>query len=441
MHAFFENIMKKQHRSDLLVALFIAAYTIVVFAIIRFKISHFLLQSGDTAVAEQALWNTIHGDLFRQSFLDNQNNLREHLNFIQFLYLPFYAALPSVLTLYAIIQSSYGIAAYALYRHAKSSLGSISAFLVALFFLFNPIVILTNISAMHVVAVGAPLFLGCLIFYEKKHYLPWLIFMLLTVFTTEFIAPTIFALGVLAMIEKRSWKWFLPPILSSAFMYFLSVSFITIGFAKNDAIIQSFDPENLKKNNLTGRLALIEEFFRPLLYVIPFFSRFILLLGPTLLLTIFVVNKSRLASGSHLFTLVPVILSFVLLDILRRTEGRWRQTVFALAAIGTIAAIPIYNDKLELSPNKRLPQMERATTIVPADASVTVSRLMSYHFSHRSEMYLTDNQKYTDYIVLNTSFYDSKPKDSDYIRSVFSSPEYEKVMDENDIVVFAKKKL
>lgn len=54
------------------------------FPIVYFNFYGFLYDSGDTAIAEQELWNTIHGDWFYQSFLGVSNNFRDHLYFSQF---------------------------------------------------------------------------------------------------------------------------------------------------------------------------------------------------------------------------------------------------------------------------------------------------------------------------------------------------------------------
>ena len=428
-----------KEKKDFLVAIAIFLAMAFFFCILRLRVAGFNLESGDTAVAEQALWNTIHGDLFRQSFLDNHNNLVEHLNFIQFVYLPFYWAVPSLYTLYLLINFSYGTACFFLYRYAKERIGFLSACFMVLFFLLNPIVVLTNIGAMHVVSVGAPLLLLTLIFYEKRKYGWWICFMLLTTATTEFIAPTIFMLGVLAFLEKRSWKWFLPPVLAGSIMYLASVLFIKIGFSKNDSILKSFQLSEIVKNNIRGRLSALEEFFRPALYLIPFLSKYSLLLLPTVVMTLFVVNKGRLSPGSHLFTLVPVILSFAIIDLIYR-KPKFKKAILCVIAIGLVLSLSIYLEKVEdIKPVKRADDFGRAIALVKDGGSVTASRNLSYHLSHRSELYLVDNQKHTDYIVLNTSFWDSKPKNNSYLKSIFESDDYVKLMDENDTVVFAKK--
>lgn len=410
------------------------------FVIVNFRLSGYTLESGDTAVAEQALWNTTHGDWFKQSFLENQNNFREHLNFVQFLYLPFYKVFPSTLTLYFLIQVSYGIAALFLFYFIKKRINYFWAITLTLFFLLNPIVILTNISAMHVVAVGAPFLLMALIFYDDKKYIPWLVFVLLFAFTSEFIAPTVFFFGLLAFWEKRSWKWVLPPIISGSFMYLLSIYYITIGFAKSSSMLESFQPANIVKNNLNGRLSMLEEFFRPALYLVPLFSKYFFLMIPTILLDLVVIDKSRLSSGSHLFTLIPVILVFAIFDVVRKTDSKKRKLIFIAIFLGWIFTVPVWEKKIDISPDKRAKEMNEAVALVRDGGSVSVSRDISYNLSKRSELYLVDNKKFTDYVVLDMSFWDSKDdRFNPYVDSVASSDRYEKVMDKNKIVVYIKK--
>jgi len=298
--------------------------------------------------------------------------------------------------------------------------------------------VLTNIGAMHVVAIGAPLFLISLIFYEQKKYYPWLIFLLLTNFTTEFIAPTIFVFGILAFIEKRSWKWFLPPIIISSLMYIASIIFIKIGFAENKSILKSFQISEIAKNNFSRRLLMLEEFFRPGIYLTPFFSKYSLLFLPTIILTLFVINKGRLSSGSHLFTLIPVILVFSIIDILIK-KPQLKKIILSLLIIGIFISIPIYIKKIkDIEKPKRIKELKEAVSMVKDGGSVTASRNISYHLAKRSEFYLTDNQVLTDYIILDTSFWDSKRKNNSYLNLAINSEKYQIAMDKNDVLVLIK---
>jgi uncharacterized membrane protein len=432
--------MKNISKRDLLFIFFVVVIIASYFIVINSRLKGFTLESGDTAVAEQALWNTIQGDWFRQSFLENQNNFREHLNFVQFLYLPFYKALPNTLMLYFLIQLSYGIAALFLFYFIKKKIDYFWSVVLSLFFLLNPIVVLTNISAMHVVAVGAPFLLMALIFYDEKKYAPWLTFILLFSFTSEFIAPTAFFFGLLAFWEKRSWKWVLPPIIAGSFMYLLSMYYITIGFAKNSSIMQSFQLDNIANNNLKGRFSMLEEFLRPVLYIVPFFSKYFFIIIPTIFLDLVFINKGRLSSGSHLFTLVPVILVFAIFDVVRSSDPKKRKLILFALLLGWILSTPIWYKKMDLSSDKRVKEMNEAVTIVKDGGSVTASRDISYNLSRRSELYLVDNGKFTDYVVLDMSFWDSKDdRFKPYVDLVAGSDQYEKLMDKNKIVVYIKK--
>lgn len=65
---------------DKAVIIFIISIGILWFCVTYFKYQQFAFTAGDTAVAKQAIWNTVHGRFFYQSFLETDTNLREHLN-------------------------------------------------------------------------------------------------------------------------------------------------------------------------------------------------------------------------------------------------------------------------------------------------------------------------------------------------------------------------
>ena len=431
------DFFKKEKVQNIVVALVIIAIISAFFVVAYFRVNGFLLTSGDSAVAEQALWNSVHGDWFYQSSLIGvSNNFREHLNFIQFLFLPFYALATNILTLYVVINLMYGIAAFILFRFAKEKLGTLAAFIFALFFLLQPIAIIQNVDTMHVVAVGAPLLLLTFIFYEQKKYKWWLVFMLATCFVTEFIAPTIFIFGVLALWDRRSAKWIVPPVIASVAMYAASVWYIKIGYSKNDSILKSFS--NISNIDHFGiRFGRIKQFLSPALYFLPFFSKYVFFLVPTILVDIYVADINRLYVGSHLLSLVPPILVIALYDIAQKNSLMVRKIMLGLMVVGILYSASVWTKMLDVTPNDRASTMREAVSWVKDDGSVTTARIMGIALNHRKDFYLLDNQKLSDYMIFDrqTGEYSNKLR-MPFNDSVEKSGNYLKVMDKNDIAVY-----
>jgi uncharacterized membrane protein len=437
---FTKKIINKNLLVDLAVLGTLVVTFVSFFIIINYKISGFLLISGDTAVAEQALWNTVHGDWFYQSFLSS-NNFREHLNFSQFLFLPFYYFFPKLQTIFVVIGLTYAIAAFLLFRFAKERLGNMLAIVVSLSFLLNPIAVIQNIHTMHVVAIGAPFLILTLIFYEKRNYARWIVFLLLTVSVSEFVAPTIFLLGVIAWREKRSLKWIVPSMISSGLMYLASTVYITMGFSETKSLLATLRPQRLYDNSWGKRIHYLSEIFRPAMYIIPFFSKYFLLLLPTIALDLVILNYNRLASGSHLFSLVPAIFAMIFIDVLQKSKDKHKKIIAGLIFAGIIISIPIWYKEVQFKTDERSPQMKEAILWVKDSGSVTSPRMMGYFLNHRHDFYLYDNGIQTDYVIINSRAEDARSHAlKPYLAAIAQSPDYLKVMDKKDVSVYVKKK-
>lgn len=430
----FQN--KKEIVFYLMIFLIITSF----FWIARQRMNGFFLNSGDTSVADQAIWNSVHGNFFYQSFLGTPTNFREHLNFVQLLYLPFYAIFPSLLTIYAVINIFYGAAAIFLFRHVKERLGFWSGAIFALFFLLQPIAIMQNIDAMHVVAVGAPLLLFSFIFYEQKRYGWWLGFLIATALTSEFVAPTVFLFGLIPILDRRTWKWILPPFIAGAVMYLAAYFYITIGFSKQSSLLEKLNWQKIVDDRIKTRVSRFKDFLRPGLYFLPLFSKYSILLIPTILLALVIINISRLFPGSHLLSLAPPIIVFSILDLLQNRLLKYKKFVLAAMIVGIFISIPVWYKTASISPDERAVSMRKATYLVKDQGSVTSSRIMGIFVNHRKDFYLTDNQNYSDYILLDMSRDEyKKNRKNEYFQKIESSDSYFKVMDENDIGVYIKK--
>lgn len=433
-----ERLRGKNLTDYLMIAIIVVIFFASLFEI-NLKIKGFLLESGDTSVAEQAIWNTIHGDWFYQSFLPVSNNFREHLNFSQFIFLPFYALVPKLLTIYVVIGLAYSAATFFLYQLAKEKLGGGLAFVAALSFLLNPIAILQNIHTMHVAAIGAPLLLMSFIFYEKNKYVPWLIFLIATVMASEFVAPTVFLIGIIAFIDKRSLKWIIPPIASSLAMYIASALYITVGFSENKTLLGSLNFASIQ-DSLNKRLYYLEEIFRPALYVMPFFSKYAILLLPTVALDMVILRYDRLASGSHLFSLVPAILAIIFVDILQKCNPKHKKFIAGLIVLGLAISVPSWYKEVSFSPDKRVSAMEEAIGLVKDSGSVTASRVLGPSLNHRHDFYLFDNAMDTDYVIINSKGEDARSRKlKPYLQSIYASDDYLKVMERDGVAAYVKK--
>ena len=258
--------------------------------------------------------------------------------------------------------------------------------------------------------------------------------MLAACLTTEFMAPTIFLFGLLALWDRRGAKWVWPPMVASTAMYLASAAYITTGFSENGSVLKSFT----QTDHLGIREGRIKQFLSPALYVLPFLSKYVFFLVPTVLVTLFVVNINRLYPGSHLLSLVPSILAMSMYDILHKwRSGRVRGVMLVLLVIGLALAWPIWDKMADTTPNPRVSAMRDAVSWVVDDGSVTTARIMGVALNHRHDFYLLDNVRLSDYMVIDrrTGEYTADDRRA-FDDSFENSADYVRVMDRDDIAVY-----
>ncbi len=402
--------------------------------------------SADSAVAENALWNTIHGDWFYQSFLNTPNNFREHLGFVQIWYLPFYYIIPHTLTLFAIIQISFVLAGILLYRFALFRIGKFGAIIVTVLFLFHPLTASQVVGPMHVVAIGGPFFLLMLMAYMKKHYKYYIIGILLLVFLSEFAAPTIFMMGILALWDRRNWRWFAPPFIGGIALYMAAKYYITIGFSKHNSLLSHFKPEAMKHiYKLPKRVTFVGDFLKPMLYILPFFSRYVILLLPSIILAIFIVVPGRLKGGAHIFIFVPAILAIIFIDLAMRWKSSWKKKIlYGVTIVGIVLSLHSWWKWMEIDGSVYASTLDKALVYVRDGGSLTSDPQTGPHLSRRREFYLPANKKYSDYAVLKLSK-NSKDRDKKlgegnrYVDTLAKTGEYLEVFRDGRIMVLIKK--
>lgn len=409
-----------------------------------FQYQQFAYKSNDTAVAEQAIWNTAHGRIFYQSFLQTDTNLREHLNFVQILYVPLYAIFPHTLTLFFIIQLSFVLGSIFLYRFVRKKMGNLAGAVAVGLFVFHPLIASQAVGDMHVVSLAGPAFLMLLIAYHEKKYKAFVFWVIFMVFISEFVAPTVFLVGVLAFLERRNWKWFLPPALGGVGLYLAAKYYITIGFGSSANILSKFTPQALMSiYKIEKRLDLIAQSLAPLLWIFPWISKYSLLLIPSLMIALFIIIPGRIAVGSHVFILIPPILVIIFVDLMERFPN-FKRWILAIAVVGIVLSLYPWWKHMEIDASDLTVEMDRAVEMVKDGGSLTASTQIGPNLCRREEFFLPMNEKMTDYVVLKTSKLTKSKNDLEnqelkYDQKIEQSGMYKVVFREGRVVVFVKK--
>lgn len=210
-------------------------YTFIFSFIAYLKYISFSFHDIDLAIINQAFWNTLKGRIVAH-FLGGATILNGgHVFLIIFILVPLYAVFPSPLTLLILQTLALAIGAWPIYLIAKDLIKPSFGLLFAACYLIYPALNYVNLFEFHVISLATPLLLFMFLFYIRRKWWLFLLFMVLSLFCREDIAIPVFAIGFFALIEtalkppeerRKNLKWWLVPLISSLVWFFLCIKFI-----------------------------------------------------------------------------------------------------------------------------------------------------------------------------------------------------------------------
>ncbi|MFA6511767.1 MAG: DUF2079 domain-containing protein [Patescibacteria group bacterium] len=166
----------------------------------------------DLAIYNQVFWNTVHGAPFHLS-IHPHLYLGDHMELFLVLLAPFYALFQHPITLLVLQNIALASSLFPAYLLFKRLLPRWLATLLALGFLLTPFLWNTALYEFHAVSFALPILLWALFAYETRRYVWFLVLSMLAITVREDIALIIAGIGIVAIIERRSIRWFLPPML------------------------------------------------------------------------------------------------------------------------------------------------------------------------------------------------------------------------------------
>lgn len=209
----------------------VVIYTILVWIIVILTISYwkyvnFLFNGFDLAIYNQALFNTVNGNPMNVS-IHPHNYFGDHFEPILFLLTPVYYFFSHPLTLIVIQTLVIGFTAYAIYLIAKLKLSHHWSALLAIGWLLNPFTNATALFEFHALVFGFCALVWAVYYYLQNKYWPWLLFIILALISREDISLSVVAFGLVAIIDKKSLRWYLPTILGGLIWYYGAMKIIT----------------------------------------------------------------------------------------------------------------------------------------------------------------------------------------------------------------------
>lgn len=179
----------------------------------------------DLGILNQVFYNTSLGNFFKLT-IHPPSYLGDHFALFILLLTPFYLIFKNPLTLLVLQTFFLAFSTWPLYLIAREKLTPKLSLLICIIFLFNPFIQNINLFEFHFLPFAIFLLLFTFYFYQKRNYSLFIIFTFLSLLIREDLSLIIFMFGILALIEKRNWKWIVFPILVSFFWVILAFKII-----------------------------------------------------------------------------------------------------------------------------------------------------------------------------------------------------------------------
>lgn len=229
------NIFFKRYGS--LIIIFCILLYIILFSLISYlKFVSFSYIDVDLSAIEQVFWSTAHGKFIVGEFGDAALLGGGHFFLIIILLAPIYAIFAHPLTLLFMQTIVLAIPAYFIYIFARKKVDESFAFYFALAYLLYPALAYVNLFEFHLIAF-APLFLiPMFMFFEKRRFWLFILFMFLALSCKEDVFLAMFGLGIYGLfkymrfkqpfIRKEHYKWCAVPLIAGVLWFILVIKFI-----------------------------------------------------------------------------------------------------------------------------------------------------------------------------------------------------------------------
>jgi uncharacterized membrane protein len=408
----------QESHSKIILGLMTAVYILVFFAHCYLRFMAFGYYDWDLAHYDQIIWNLSHGEFFCS--LLGVNFLGHHAHFLAFPIAVIYKLVPHPLTLLFLQTVALGIAAVPLFLLARKVLNSRWALLVSVAYLLYYGVGYANIYEFHFTSFAPLILFSMFYFFFTGRHACFLIFSALALLCQENFALFIFTFGLYALMIRRSLRWWLPLLISSAAYFILCIKVLlpslnpgTIQFSSiysywggsyGEIICNLlFHPIAAIQYMLSlNKMLWLWNIFAPLSFVSLLSPGHLLIAGPLFLQRLLSNRQQEIMFNLHyLSEILPFVFLAFVFGLKRMLAWPfWGSRKLALAFI-VIASSMYY--ALVLSPHFVLFSSTRTRVMdddrikeewarsVPPDSSVVASFELLSHLSHRKDLYSFKN--------------------------------------------------
>lgn len=469
------NYLIHPHRILVLqIFLFISFFTILAFS----RHDNFYSRRLDLGNMDQTVWNVLHGNGFTLTdpMGDRQESrLAVHADFLLVLLAPLYMiwSSPKMLLLVQVIIA--GLGALPIYWIAHEKLRSEKIALIFSFiYLFYPPLGRMMLSDFHAVALSTTFLLYAFWFIEKKQYILFAVFALLSGLTKETVWLTVALMGIYIFF----WKKFriiglITVIVSAAIFYYLfwiaipAVSPVKQHFALVYLSAYGDSLNVVLKNMLLNPFSVIKTFFLPdrLYYYFQMLLPvgFLSLLSPLFLLFASESIVINTLSNNHLMRQIDyqygsLIIPFIFVSaiygyavIIRLIRKQKKLLLLCLGIIFTISVylfgeFPIGKSQwfwMFITPVPERQAMQRLEKTIDSTKTVSATNNIGSHFSQRQYLYnfpvKSDSSDYNVVYLGDPYAWPSGDEQRMQVRKLLNDPKFELIAQEGNLFAFKKK--
>ncbi|TSC76502.1 MAG: hypothetical protein G01um101431_635 [Parcubacteria group bacterium Gr01-1014_31] len=205
----------RDSHAGLLLAAAAALWLAVVFVAAQWKYANLRYTAMDLGIFTQVVARSADGDWFG-STIHPPTYLGDHFSpALAVLTLP-YRLVPSPLTLVFALQLSLALGAWPLYRLARTALPPLGALAVGLAYLLSPFTQNLALFEFHFIAFSVPVLLAAANTFARKKLPAFSGWCLAALLIREDVALVVLGFAVLALLQRRPWRWVLVPGVAAA---------------------------------------------------------------------------------------------------------------------------------------------------------------------------------------------------------------------------------
>ena len=409
-------------------------WTAAVFATVRSDYERYQLGRFDLGNMVQAVWSTAHGRPLASTSGAGEQIIRlgSHVDPILVLLAPLWAVLPSPLTLAAAQVAAVSFGALPVFWLGRRHLASERAALIlSLVYLAYPWLAWTALDAIHPVTFAIPMLLLAVWFLDTDRIGPFVVCAALVACTGELMGITIAALGIwYALARGRRRAGLLVAVAGLAWTA-VALMVVVPAFSGEGSAFYGFyervggSPAGILRTAFSDPSVILSELFagNVLVYVValsvPLAGLFVLGAGlaavalPALSVFALADGAGPLDPRQHyLAAIVPFLVAGTVLGIARLrprdhlpvalmtlvvTTGMW--AIFGPWNGAPAASTFWYQTAMS---ERHVAALDRATSLVPAEADVSVSNRVGGHLSARRHVYSFPVLGSAEWIVLDT---------------------------------------